>query len=108
MSPVLRSHEKRQGLRRPYAQISGSPPPLANGLSDGIVYPAPAEGVGSMRRILPSRVSSDCAFPPSAWPAPMSPGGAAVPEPEVQLAVRSEARLPAVVVRGRRVVDREH
>jgi hypothetical protein len=34
-------------------------------------------------------------------------GGTAVTESEVQLAVRSEARLPAVVVRRRRVVDRE-
>src|SRR2546427_5224970 len=36
--PVPRSNEKRQGLRSPYAQISGKAPPLTNGLSGGIAY----------------------------------------------------------------------
>jgi len=54
-SPVSRSKLKRQGLRAPYAQISGRAPSTpTNGLSGGIAYGEPPST--SMRRILPSSV----------------------------------------------------
>jgi cell division protein FtsI/penicillin-binding protein 2 len=40
--------------------------PFAKGLPGGIVYGASPDGVGSIRRSLPSRVSVDCPLPPSA------------------------------------------
>src|SRR6516225_8130087 len=81
MSPVALSNEKRHGLRRPYAQISGqvvellgplehSGPPL-NGLPAGIVYVPP--GCGEIRRIFPSSVVLCCAFISVSFPPPPSP-----------------------------------
>ncbi len=74
------SNENRHGFRNPYAQISGSALSVStNGLSAGTVYGRSPDGVGSMRRIFPSNVPSDCPLPPGAWPDPSSP--AAPPSP---------------------------
>src|SRR2546426_11047133 len=86
-SPVARSKEKRQGLRKPYAQISGNPLPFTNGLSDGIAYCLPAANGGSTpdRKIFLSRgpvlLTSRCRAPPlppspkAIWRNPTGPDG---------------------------------
>ena len=66
---------------------------------------APRSGFGSMRRILPSSVSSDCPLPPGGVARAGVAGAAAVAEPEVQVAVGAERELAAVVV-GLRLLDR--
>ena len=70
-----RSNENRHGLRSPYTQISGA---CAGVADERVVGAAPctpraALGVGSMRRILPSSVSSDWPFPPRRGPGPRRP-----------------------------------
>ena len=67
--------ENRHGLRRPYAQISGRRAAVStNGLSGRHrVRRAAASGVGSIRRILPSSVSSDWPLPPARGPGPRRP-----------------------------------
>jgi hypothetical protein len=66
--PSLRSKEKRNGFRKPNAQISGTAPGLpTNGLSGGIPYRPFAELLPStsMRSTLPSAFVSDWALPPA-------------------------------------------
>ena len=104
-SPPSRSKLKRHGLRRPKAQISGRPPPgwrrrVRTGCWPGCRTldrrPArPRRCAGSCRaarRVLAvlQRVAAT----------------AAVAQPDVQVAVRAEGQLPAVVV-GERVGQRE-
>src|SRR5262245_3566280 len=70
-SPFARSNDIRHGLRRPVTQISGDPPPLANGLPSGMPYSRPSERWStSIRRIFPSRVD---VFWPLPWGSPPDP-----------------------------------
>ncbi len=93
-APVSASKLNFQGLRSPYAQISGRPPPVANGLSGGMEYDALAVGVGSMRSSLPSSVSSDWPLPPDAWPGPTSSAAPPSPVPIQSMPSGPVWRLP--------------
>src|SRR4029450_8627337 len=72
IAPDGGSIQKRHGFRSPSAQISGRAEGSAtNGLSEGT-----AEGSlrrGSIRRIVPSRLSLRCAKKPGGWRTPLSP-----------------------------------
>ena len=96
------SNVNRHGLRSPYDQISGSPPPVANGLSAGMPYAFPPDGLlGSMRRIFPRNVFE--VLPVALRVA----AAAAVAEADVQVAVGPERELAAVVVRERLLLEQD-
>ncbi len=95
-SPVVRSNEYRHGFRRPKAQISGRAPSRpTNGLSLGMPYGSSARGPRrdpqhlAQERVERLRVAHRIA------------GAPPVAEPDIEVAVRAEHEVAAVVVRER-------
>ena len=85
------------GCRSPYAHISGRAPSTpTKGLSSGTAYePFSSSAPTSIRRIVPSRRPKILAVPPRIAAAPT------VADSDVQIPVRPERDMPAVVIRER-------